>query len=115
VRSARVGQDAVQWEVRDPLEMPDVPGNELELVEDGNPPIIQAFVPTDKNCWKNSPSTGIRARLRRGREPEGSGAPGLIEVVFWNGLGFGGIERGALVEVVGEGFLGDLVCFPFQV
>ena len=27
-----------------------------------------------------------------------------------NGLGLGGIELGRLVEVVGVGFLGDLVC-----
>ena len=38
-------------------------------------------------------------------------APALIEVVFWKGLGLGGIELGRLVEVVGEGFLGDLFCF----
>ena len=44
--------------------------------------------------------------------PERSGLPALIEVVFWNRLGLGGIELGALVEVVGEGFLGDLVCLP---
>jgi len=40
--------------------------------------------------------------------PRRSGLPALIEVVFRNGLGLGGIERGVLVEVVGEGFLGDL-------
>ena len=44
-------------------------------------------------------------------EPEGSGAPGLIEIVFGKGIGLGGIELGALVEVVGEAFLGDLVVF----
>ena len=44
--------------------------------------------------------------------PERSGLPALIEIVFRNGLGLGGVEFGALVEVVGEGFLGDLVCFP---
>ncbi len=43
---------------------------------------------------------------------ERSGLPALIEVVFWNRLGLGGIELGALVEVVGEGFPGDLVCLP---
>ena len=42
--------------------------------------------------------------------PERSGAPALIEVLFRNGLGLSGIEPGALIEVVGEGFLGDLVC-----
>jgi hypothetical protein len=31
----------------------------------------------------------------------------LIEVFVGNGLRFGGIELGALIEVVGEGFLGD--------
>lgn len=55
---------------------------------------------------------GFRARLRRGREPEGSGVPSLIEVVFRNGLGVGGIELGGLIGVVGEGFVGDLVVFP---
>ena len=44
--------------------------------------------------------------------PERSGPPTLIEVVFWNRLGFGGIVLGALVEVVGEGFLGGLVFLP---
>ena len=42
-----------------------------------------------------------RARLRQGRP--GLGVllvPALIEVVFGNGLGFGGIELGCLVEVV---------------
>ena len=43
---------------------------------------------------------------------ERSGAPALIEVVFRDGLGLSGIERGALVEVVGEGFLGGLSGFP---
>ena len=43
--------------------------------------------------------------------PQGSGTATLIEVVFRNGLGLGGIERGALVEVVGEGFLGGLAWF----
>ena len=46
--------------------------------------------------------------------PERSGAPGLIEVVFRHGfrLGLGRIELGRLVEVVGEGSLGGLFCFP---
>ena len=44
--------------------------------------------------------------------PEGSGVLALIEVVFRNGLGIGGIEVGGLVEVVGEESLGDLVVFP---
>ena len=35
-----------------------------------------------------------------------------MEVVFRNELGLGGIERGALIEVVGEGSLDDLFCFP---
>ncbi len=48
---------------------------------------------------------------------ERSGAPALIEVagtarsVVGNGFRLSGIERGRLVEVVGEGFLGDLVLF----
>ena len=42
----------------------------------------------------------------------GSGPPAMIEVVFWNGFGLGGIELGALVEVVGDESLGDLVVFP---
>jgi hypothetical protein len=36
----------------------------------------------------------------------------LVEVFFWNRLGVGGVEFGGLVEVVGEGFLGGLVCLP---
>ena len=44
--------------------------------------------------------------------PQGSGIPALAEVVLGNGLGLGGIELGALVEVVGERLLGDLLCFP---
>ena len=40
------------------------------------------------------------------------GAPGLVEMVFRNGLRVGGIEVGTLVEVVGEGFLGGLFLFP---
>jgi hypothetical protein len=67
---------------------------------------------------------------------EGSSLPALIEVVFRNGLGVGGIEPGGpgaslttervfrrlagaqrrqpggLIEVVGEGFVGDLVVIP---
>jgi len=42
---------------------------------------------------------------------ERSGAPALIEVVLWNGFRLSGIERGRLVEVVGECILGDLVLF----
>ena len=34
----------------------------------------------------------------------------LVEVIVGNGLRLGGIELGALIEVVGEGFLGDLIC-----
>ena len=44
--------------------------------------------------------------------PQGSCTAALVEVVFRNRLGVGGIELGGLVEVVGEGFLGGLVCFP---
>ncbi len=44
--------------------------------------------------------------------PEGSSLPALIEVVLRNGLGVCGIEPGGLIEVVGEGFVGDLVVFP---
>jgi len=39
-------------------------------------------------------------------------APGLVEMVFRNGLRVGGIEVGTLVEVVGGGFLGGLFLFP---
>lgn len=35
-----------------------------------------------------------------------------MEVVFRNGLGLGGIEIGGSDEVVGEGCLGHLFCFP---
>jgi len=45
-------------------------------------------------------------------EPQGSGIAALIEVVFRNRLGLGGIELRALVEVVGKGFPGGLVVFP---
>ena len=38
--------------------------------------------------------------------------PALIQIVFGNRLGLGWIELGALVEVVGKGFLGGLVCMP---
>ena len=44
--------------------------------------------------------------------PQGSCTAALVEVVFGNRLGVGGIELGGLVEVVGEGFLGGLVWFP---
>ena len=44
--------------------------------------------------------------------PERSGARGLIEVVFMHGFRLGGIELGRWMEVVGEGFLGGLFCFP---
>lgn len=49
---------------------------------------------------------------------EWSGFPALVEVagtarsVVGKGLRLSGIEGGALVEVVGEGFVGDLVVFP---
>ena len=36
VGGARVGKDVVQSEVGDPMEMPDVPGNELQVVVDGS-------------------------------------------------------------------------------
>ena len=36
----------------------------------------------------------------------------LIEVIVGNGLRLGGIELGALIEVVGEGIPGDLFCIP---
>jgi hypothetical protein len=42
------------------------------------------------------------------RGPETSGPPALVEIVFWKALGLGGNKRGALIEVVGERFLGDL-------
>lgn len=38
--------------------------------------------------------------------------PALIEVVFRQWFRLGGIERGALIEVVGERFLGGLFLFP---
>ena len=67
--------------------------------------------------WRVSPGGerrfGILGRACGGDGgPERSGFPALIEVIFRNGLGLGGIERGALVEVVGEGFLDGLVVFP---
>jgi hypothetical protein len=37
-------------------------------------------------------------------------SPALIEVVFRHGFRLSGIELRALVEVGGEGILGDLVC-----
>ncbi len=43
--------------------------------------------------------------------PERLHPPGLVEVVFRHGLRVGGIELGGLVEVVGERFPGDLLCF----
>ena len=46
---------------------------------------------------------------------ERSASPALIEVVFGNGLGVGGIEAGGLVEVVGKGFPGGLVVFQLAV
>ena len=54
---------------------------------------------------------GAPAVEPEGPGPERSCSPALIEVVVRDRLGLGGIERGALVEVVGEGFLGDLVWF----
>ena len=45
-------------------------------------------------------------------EPEELPFRVLVEVVYGSGLGLGGIEFGRLVEVVGEGFLGDLVVLP---
>jgi hypothetical protein len=51
----------------------------------------------------------FRASLRRGRGGDpGLFSPALIKVVVRDRLRFSGIERGALVEVVGEGFLGGL-------
>ena len=44
--------------------------------------------------------------------PERLAVPALIEVVFRNGLGHSRIELRALIEVVGEGFLGGLFCNP---
>jgi len=44
--------------------------------------------------------------------PQGSGTVALVEVVFGDGLGLSGIELGSLIEVVGEGFLGDLMVVP---
>jgi len=46
------------------------------------------------------------------RGPRGSGTAALVEVVLRNRFGLGGIELRALVEVVREGFLGGLFCFP---
>lgn len=54
----------------------------------------------------------IQTRVRRDRGLARLGAPGLVEVVFRNGLGVGGIELGGLVEVVGEGLLDGLVVIP---
>ena len=45
-------------------------------------------------------------------EPEELPFRVLVEVVCGSGLGLGGIEFGRLVEVVGEGFVGDLVVVP---
>ena len=50
--------------------------------------------------------------LRRDQGAARLGALGLPEVVLRYGLGVGGIELGRLVEVVGEGLLGDLFFFP---
>jgi hypothetical protein len=55
---------------------------------------------------------GAPAVEPEGPGPERSGVPALVEVVFRNRLGLGGIELGALVEVVGEGFLDGLVVVP---
>lgn len=55
---------------------------------------------TDWGCWRACAGAGSGPRL---------GAPGLAEVVYRKGLGLGGFERGRLVEVVREGFLGGLV------
>ena len=57
---------------------------------------------TVKNVWwggilggGRGRSRDFRARLRRGRGARGSVPPALIEVVFRNGFGLGGIELGA--------------------
>lgn len=58
---------------------------------------------------------GMRAHLRPGQRARGSEELpplALIEVVFRHGLGTGGIELGALVEVVGEKTQGGLLLFP---
>jgi len=39
-------------------------------------------------------------------------APALIEDIFGDGFGFGGIELGSLIKVVGAGFRGGLFSFP---
>jgi hypothetical protein len=58
-------------------------------------------------------SRDFRASLRRGRGGDPRlFSPALIEVVVRDRLRFSGIERGALVEVVGKGFPGGLVVFP---
>jgi hypothetical protein len=47
-------------------------------------------------------------------EHEGSSVPALIAVVFRNWLGMGGIELGALVEVVGGRIPGQLLLLPHR-
>ena len=55
---------------------------------------------------------GAPAVEPEGPGPERSGVRALIEIVVRNGFPLSWIERGRLVEVVGEGFLGGLLCFP---
>ena len=69
------------------------------------------------SCWwsfglRQRSFRGLHTRLRRDLGLGGPGTPGLIEIVFRYGFRLGGIEVGGLVEVVGGGFLDDLVVFP---
>jgi hypothetical protein len=60
-------------------------------------------------CWEG----WVSGRAYGGIEgPERSGPPALIEVFVRDRFGLSGIEFGGLVEVVREGFLGDLFWFP---
>ena len=57
-------------------------------------------------------NVGIPGPLRLDRRPRKVSPPARLEAVLRNRLGVGRIEHGGLVEVVGEGLPGDLVCSP---
>jgi hypothetical protein len=71
----------------------------------------ERWVGRNPGCGGCRPGVSGRASGGVG-QPERSGAPARIEIILRHGLRLGGIKLGRLVEVVGEGLLGGLLCFP---
>jgi hypothetical protein len=67
----------------------------------------------DRGCGTAGTVWWVSGRTSDGAEGSvGASLPAVVEIVFRNGLGVGGIEPGALVEAVGVRFLSDIFIFP---